>query len=107
MDERTPRSPVGDHPRGGEAREWEVLVREEASAPMRHAGSVTAPTAAAARDRAARLFAPTASDLWLCPADEVRRFSTRALDDGPRPDAPAGGTTPGSDAGAGGAPDDA
>lgn len=92
MDERTRRSAVGDHPRGGGSREWEVLVREEPSAPMRHVGSVTAPAADAARERAARLFAWTASDLWLCPADEMRRFSTHDLDDdaGPGPrDAPA------------------
>ncbi|MFB6301243.1 MAG: Htur_1727 family rSAM-partnered candidate RiPP [Haloferacaceae archaeon] len=90
MEEHEPtharRSAVGDHPRGGEGREWEVFVREEPSAPMRHVGSVTASTADLAHERAARLFAWTATDLWLCPADETRRFSTHDLNDAATPD---------------------
>lgn len=91
MDEHTDtdapatRSAVGDHPRGGETREWEVLVREAASDPMHHVGSVSAPSAAVAHEQAARLFAWTATDVWLCPAGEVRRFSTHDLDDDATP----------------------
>ncbi|MFB6141527.1 MAG: Htur_1727 family rSAM-partnered candidate RiPP [Halosimplex sp.] len=67
-------SPV-DAPRGDATREWELFVRESAADPLRHAGSVSAPTAETARERAAKLFGWTAETLWLCPADETRRFA--------------------------------
>ncbi|MFB6079516.1 MAG: Htur_1727 family rSAM-partnered candidate RiPP [Haloferacaceae archaeon] len=100
MVERTRRARVGDRPRGGEGREWEVLVREDASAPMCHVGSVTAPSADAAHERAARLFAWTATDVWLCPADEVRRFSTHDLDDARTGSNEEGGTEANANPGA-------
>jgi len=64
-----------DEPRGDRSREWELFVRESAADPLRHAGSVSAPTADVAREQAARLFGRTAETLWLCPADETHRFA--------------------------------
>jgi hypothetical protein len=37
---------------------------------------VSAPTAAVAREQASALFAHSVEQLWLCPADETRRFQT-------------------------------
>jgi rSAM-partnered protein len=68
-----------DRSRGDGPPEWEVFVREDADDPLRHAGSVSAPTADAARERAATLFGWAASATWLCPADAVVRESTRTL----------------------------
>ena len=65
-----------DAPRGDVTREWELFLREASSDPLRHAGSVSAPTAEIAREQAAQLFGWTAETLWLCPADETRRFTT-------------------------------
>lgn len=59
--------------------EWEVFVRESPDDPLCHAGSVTAPTAAVAREQAERLFDWTAAATWLCPADAVVREPTRSL----------------------------
>ncbi|MFB6125985.1 MAG: Htur_1727 family rSAM-partnered candidate RiPP [Halolamina sp.] len=71
-------------------REWEVFVRESPAESLRHAGSVTAPTAAVARDAAGTLFDHAAEGLWLCPAGAVRRFAERELGgdyaDDPGPD---------------------
>lgn len=64
-----------DDPRGDRSREWELFVRESAAEPLRHAGSVSSPTADVAREQAAQLFGRTAEALWLCPADETRRFA--------------------------------
>jgi len=61
--------------RGDVTREWELFVRESAGDPLRHVGSVSAPSAAVAREQAAKLFDWTAETLWLCPADETRRFT--------------------------------
>jgi rSAM-partnered protein len=83
--EKAERSTVGEYPRGGDQREWEVFVREDDDAPMRHVGSVSAPTPEIAHEQATRLFAWFAADVWLCPADETRRFSTHDLDDEAEP----------------------
>jgi len=64
-----------DDPRGDRTREWELFVRDAPGEPLRHAGSVSAPTAEIAREQATRLFGWTAEALWLCPADETRRFA--------------------------------
>ncbi|WP_209452139.1 Htur_1727 family rSAM-partnered candidate RiPP [Halosimplex halophilum] len=64
-----------DAPRGDVTREWELFVREESDEPLTHAGSVSAPSAEIAREQAERLFGWTAETLWLCPADETRRFA--------------------------------
>lgn len=79
MVEKARRTRVGDEPRGGESREWEVFVREDCADPLQHVGSVTAPSAEVANEQASRLFAWYAEDLWLCPADELRRYSTHSL----------------------------
>lgn len=83
--EKAARSTVGAYPRGGDQREWEVFVREDDDTPMRHVGSVSAPTPEIAHEQATRLFAWFATDVWLCPADETRRFSTHDLDDEAEP----------------------
>lgn len=80
MVEKEDRSRVGEAPRGDPTREWEVFVREDDEEPLRHVGSVSAPDAEVAREQSSRLFGWYADDLWLCPADEVRRFSTHDLD---------------------------
>jgi rSAM-partnered protein len=79
MVEKAERSEVGTEPRGDPTREWEVFVREDADDPLRHVGSVSAPDAEIAHEQASRLFAWYAEGLWLCPAEEVHRFSTHDL----------------------------
>lgn len=86
MVEKARRERVGEEPRAdadpsapGADREWEVFVRDDGSDPLRHVGSLTAPDVETAREQSARLFAWYADDLWLCPADEVARFSTHRL----------------------------
>ncbi|WP_049930772.1 Htur_1727 family rSAM-partnered candidate RiPP [Halosimplex carlsbadense] len=64
-----------DAPRGDVTREWELFVRETTGDPLTHTGSVSAPSAEIAREQAERLFGWTAETLWLCPADETRRFA--------------------------------
>ena len=81
MVERTKLVRVGDYPRAATDREWEVFVRETESAPLQAVGSVTAPDAEVAHELAADLFAWQATELWLCPADEVLRYGTHDLDD--------------------------
>ncbi|WP_135822812.1 Htur_1727 family rSAM-partnered candidate RiPP [Halostella litorea] len=96
MVEKARRNEVGDNPRGGDGREWEVFVREDADEPMQHVGSVSAPSPEVAHEQATRLFAWFATDVWICPADETHRFSTHDLDDeaepAPHPDGPEGRT---------------
>ncbi|MBV0901900.1 Htur_1727 family rSAM-partnered candidate RiPP [Haloarcula salina] len=67
-----------DAPRGATSREWEVFVREATADPLTHVGSVSAPSADVAREQAASLFGRTAVALWLCPADETRRYQAEA-----------------------------
>lgn len=61
-------------PRATTGREWEVFVREDDAEPLTHAGSLTAPTREIAREQATQLLGWSATDVWLCPADEVERF---------------------------------
>ena len=68
-----------DEPRGDETPEWEVFLRDDPAEPLRHAGSVSAPTASVAYDHASSLFGWAADTLWLCPAAEVARFTDRDL----------------------------
>jgi rSAM-partnered protein len=63
-----------DEPRGDRTREWELFVREPTDESLRHAGSVSAPTADVAREQATTLFGFAAETLWLCPADETVRL---------------------------------
>ncbi|WP_123533443.1 Htur_1727 family rSAM-partnered candidate RiPP [Halosimplex salinum] len=76
-----------DAPRGDVTREWELFVRETSGDPLRHAGSVSAPTAEIAREQAAQLFDWTVETLWVCPADETRRFAADGVGLGDRADA--------------------
>lgn len=64
-----------DSARGDVSREWEAFVREDSAEPLRHVGSVSAPSVEVAREQATQLFGWTAETLWLCPADETRRFA--------------------------------
>ena len=73
-DQRTPVS----QPRADDSPEWEVFLRESSAAPLRHAGSVTAPSSEVAHEQASTLF-PDASTLWLARSDHVARFSERDL----------------------------
>ncbi|MFB6219718.1 MAG: Htur_1727 family rSAM-partnered candidate RiPP [Halobacteriaceae archaeon] len=69
------------HRRSATEQEWEVFVRPSATDPLRHVGSVTAPTADTAHEQAGTLFEDSARDIWLCPADAVRRYSAEQLAD--------------------------
>ncbi|MDS0259265.1 Htur_1727 family rSAM-partnered candidate RiPP [Haloarcula sp. S1CR25-12] len=67
-----------DHPRSATSREWEVFCRETESEPLTHVGSVSAPTAAVAREQATTLFGHAVA-LWLCPADGTVRVQGSEL----------------------------
>ncbi|ELY89276.1 Htur_1727 family rSAM-partnered candidate RiPP [Natrinema altunense] len=79
MVEKARRSAVESDERGNPTRQWEVFVRNEEGDPMRHVGSVAAASGSEAHEHASRLFGWYAADIWLCPADEVERYSTRGL----------------------------
>ena len=81
MAEEGRRSKLDERPRSATEREWETFVRESESDPLRHVGSVTAPTAEIAHEQASTLFERFATDIWVCPATEVSRFSTETLAD--------------------------
>lgn len=68
-----------DEPRGDRGREWEVFCRESTDEPLRHVGSVTAPSAAVAREQATTLFGWRAETVWLCPADETVRLAAEGV----------------------------
>jgi rSAM-partnered protein len=68
-----------DAPRSATSREWEVFVREAATEPPVHAGSVSAPSEGVAREQATELLGWAGEALWLCPADEVCRLQTDEL----------------------------
>ena len=92
-----------DEPRADETREWELFVRETSEESLRHAGSVSAPTADIAREQARTLFGFAAETLWLCPADETVRLVADGVALGDRaeayeetvPDAPSEGAPDG------------
>ena len=94
MVENAERDRVGEEPRGAVEPEGEVFVRTGETAPLRHVGSVSAPSAAVAHEEATGLFGRDATDVWLCPAAEVCRYSTHSL----AGDAVAGGETGAGDA---------
>jgi rSAM-partnered protein len=68
-----------DAPRADEIREWEVFVRDDDTDPLRHVGSVSAPSDDLAHEQAVALFGHAAGTIWLCPTDETRRFKRSAL----------------------------
>jgi|AntDeeMinimDraft_5_1070356.scaffolds.fasta_scaffold00024_74 rSAM-partnered protein len=72
---------VAERPRADDGTAFEVFVRDDVDRPLRHVGSVTAEDAADAYERATRLFAWYADDIWLCPAGDFTRFTTHDLDD--------------------------
>ena len=80
MVEKARRSRVASDERGNPTPQWEVFVRNEAGDPMQHVGSVAAASATDAHEHASRLFGWYAVDMWVCPAGEVERFSTRGLE---------------------------
>ncbi|MEZ3162865.1 Htur_1727 family rSAM-partnered candidate RiPP [Halorubrum sp. RMP-47] len=81
MVEKTDRRENANGPRSADGRRFEVFVREAESDPLRHVGTVAAPTPEAAHEEASKLFAWYARDVWVCPAAEVSRFSAEALAD--------------------------
>ncbi|MDG5820453.1 Htur_1727 family rSAM-partnered candidate RiPP [Natronococcus sp. A-GB7] len=56
---------------------WEVFVRDEMSDQLTYAGSVIAGDGEAAHEHASRLFGWYAVEVWVCPADEIERYSSR------------------------------
>jgi len=70
-----------DQPRGDGTPEWEVFLRETAAEPLRHVGSVSAPTEAVAHEQASSLFGEATHSMWLCPAASIARFADRGLGD--------------------------
>ncbi|GAA0715913.1 rSAM-partnered protein [Halorubrum trapanicum] len=79
MVEKTDRSEGANGPRSADGRRFEVFVREEESDPLRHVGTVAAPTPDVAHEEASKLFAWYARDVWVCPAAEVSRYSAESL----------------------------
>ncbi|ELZ85724.1 hypothetical protein C453_07913 [Haloferax elongans ATCC BAA-1513] len=80
-------------PRIDGSRQWEIFLRERSAEPMRHVGSVTAPSADIATEQATTLFDYAASALWLCPADEVRRLGGNDLAEKGRTESTGGAKT--------------
>lgn len=80
MVEKAHRARIGDYPRDAREQEWEVFVREDGDEPLQHVGSITAPDSEMAHEQASRLFAWYATDVWICPADAIARYSTHDLD---------------------------
>ena len=81
MVEKTDRRENANGPRSADGRRFEVFVREAESDPLRHVGTVAAPTPDAAHEEVSKLFAWYARDVWVCPAAEVSRFSAESLAD--------------------------
>ncbi|RQH00415.1 Htur_1727 family rSAM-partnered candidate RiPP [Natrarchaeobius oligotrophus] len=79
MGETKRRSRIESGDRANPWPQWEVFVRRDRSRPMRHVGSVAAKERAGAHEQASRLFGREAVDVWLCPAADVDRYSTREL----------------------------
>lgn len=79
MVDRPTRTANGGEPRGDDLAEWEVFVRSDRDDRLRHVGSVSAPTPEAAHEHASRLFSWYATDVWVCPAAAVHRFSEHDL----------------------------
>ncbi|MFC6723075.1 Htur_1727 family rSAM-partnered candidate RiPP [Halobium palmae] len=92
MVQKPQRYRVGEYPRDAVEREWEVFVRDAEDDPLRHIGSISAPGVDIAYEQATKLFAWYSTDIWLCPADAVARYSTHTLDDRAEPVIPDSGT---------------
>ncbi|TKX81156.1 Htur_1727 family rSAM-partnered candidate RiPP [Halorubrum sp. SD626R] len=102
MVEKTDRTAGPGGPRSADGRRFEVFVREAEADPLRHVGTVAAPTPDAAHEEASELFARYARDVWVCPAEETHRYSAESLagDDRESGDSAAAGgdASPGGDA---------
>lgn len=81
MVETTERTATKGGPRSADGRRFEVFVRETESDPLRHVGTVAAPTPDVAHEEASKLFAWYARDVWVCPAEETHRYSASSLVD--------------------------
>lgn len=57
---------------------WEVFARDEAGDPVRYVGAVRAEDARAAHAEATRLFCWYADEVWVCPDESMRKFSSDA-----------------------------
>ena len=79
MVEKTDRTAGPGGPRSADGRRFEVFVREAEADPLRHVGTVAAPTPDAAHEEASALFARYARDVWVCPAEETHRYSVESL----------------------------
>ena len=79
MVEKTDRTAGPGGPRSADGRRFEVFVREAEADPLRHVGTVAAPTPDAAHEEASELFARYARDVWVCPAEETHRYSAESL----------------------------
>ncbi|ELK55428.1 MULTISPECIES: Htur_1727 family rSAM-partnered candidate RiPP [Haloferax] len=75
MDDDDPRR----RPRIDGSRQWEVFYRDVPTEPMRHVGSVSAPSEDLATEQARTLFGGGDADLWLAPADEFLRLGGNDL----------------------------
>lgn len=65
MVEKTDRTAGAGGPRSADGRRFEVFVREEEADPLRHVGTVAAPTPDVAHEEASKLFAWYARDVGL------------------------------------------
>ena|SRR6056297_107717 len=100
MVEKTDRTGGSDGARSADGRRFEVFVREEEADPLRHVGTVAAPTPDAAHEEASKLFAWYARDVWVCPAEETHRYSAESLaGDEAAAEASRDGESGGADAG--------
>jgi rSAM-partnered protein len=72
--------------------EWEILAREGSDDPPRYVGTVRAEDAEDAHEEATRLFCWYDSEVWVCPAEAIRRFSVDADDPETQPAVPESGT---------------
>ncbi len=79
MVEKTDRTATEAGPRSADGRRFEVFVREAEADPLRHVGTVAAPTPDIAHEEASELFAWYARDVWVCPAEETHRYSADTL----------------------------
>ena len=98
MVEKTSRSEDAAGPRSADGRRFEVFVRDEESDPLRHVGTVAAPTPDAAHEEASKLFGWYARDVWVCPAGEVSRYSAEPLAGEAAGDGPAEAADEGDEA---------
>ena len=79
MVEKTDRTAGSGGSRSADGRRFEVFLREAEADPLRHVGTVAAPTPDVAHEEASTLFGRHARDVWVCPAEETHRYSAEPL----------------------------